>query len=130
MINTPRILLKLHFIVCEKNNCSKFYLNFVKRYFIYYDIITRYFLKTGTDPETFYHFFIGLLCQYFYTPCIQYIILFIILILVIILKVAFNIKLIYKNVSKIIKYVLSSLILTYLFIVLFYWLRYKFFGIR
>jgi hypothetical protein len=130
-IQTPRILLKLHFIVCE-DNCkySKTYINFLKNYFITYDTITRYLLKNGTDPETFYQFFIGLCCQYFYTPFIQYIILFITITIIIILNIVFKIKLIYKNYQKIIKYVLFSLIFIYLMIVTFYWLRYKLFGIK
>jgi hypothetical protein len=130
LVQTPRILLKLHFIVCETNNCSNDYLKLLKRYFINYDIITRYLLKTGTDPKTFYQFFIGLICQHFYMPYIQYIVLFIIGIIVIILKFAFNVKLIYKNLLKIIKYVSISLIIMYLGIVIFYWLRYTLFGIK
>jgi hypothetical protein len=127
---TPRILLKIHYIVCENCNYSKEYVEQIKKWYLYYEYITRYIMKTGTDPETFYQFFMGLGCQYFYTPYIEYIILFIILIIVIILKTAFKIKLIYKNISKIIKYILFSLIFIYLFIVLFYWLIYKLIGIK
>jgi len=127
---TPRMLLKLHFIVCENCNYSKTYINFLKVYFINYDKITRYILANGTDPETFYQFFIGLACQYFYTPYISNIILFIVIIIIIILKCLFKIKLIYKNLSKIIKYVFFSLISIYLLIVIFYWLRYKLLGIK
>ena len=130
MIDTPRILLKLHFIVYESNNYSPVYLEFIKRYFIIYDSVTRYLLKTGTDPETFFQFFIGLLCQYFYIPYIAYIILFIIGIILVVLNILFKIKIIYKNILRIIKYVLSLLILIYLLIVMFYWLRYKLFGIK
>jgi hypothetical protein len=130
MTETPRILLKLHFIVYENKDYSPAYLDFLKRYFIIYDITTRYLLKTGTDPETFYQFFIGLSCQYFYIPYITYIILFIIGIIVAVLNILFKIKIKYKNISRIIKYALSSLIVIYLLIVLFYWLRYKIFGIR
>lgn len=130
MINTPRLMLKLHFIICENCNYSNIYINFLKNYFINYDIITRYLLKTGTDPENYYQFFIGLGCHYFYYPYTQYIILFIIVISIIILKYLFNIKLIYKNLSKIVKYISISLIFIYLLIVLFYWLRYKLFKIR
>jgi hypothetical protein len=87
-------------------------------------------MKTGTDPETFYQFFMGLGCQYFYTKYIKYIILFIILSIIIVIKFLFKIKLIYKNILKIIIYVLLSLISIYLLVVTFYWLRYKLFGIR
>jgi len=87
-------------------------------------------MKTGTDPETFYQFFTGLGCQYFYTKYIEYIILFIILSIIIVIKFLFKIKLIYKNISKIIKYVLLSLASIYLLVVTFYWLRYKLFSIK
>ena len=129
-LNTPRILLKLHFIVCENCKYSNTYINFLKSYFINYDILTRYLLKNGTDPESYYQFFIGLLTHFFYHPYIRYIILFIIFIIIIVIKDVFKIKLIYKNTSKIIKYILFSLIFIYLLIVMFYWIRYKLFGIR
>jgi hypothetical protein len=129
-VNTSRILLKIHYIICENCNYSVEYIKLIKKMYLYYEYITRYIMKTGTDPQTFYQFFMGLGCQYFYTPYIQYIILFIIFTIIIILKFIFKIKLIYKNLTKIIKYVLFSLIFIYLFIVLFYWLRYKLFKIR
>ena len=127
---TPRILLKIHYIVCENCKYSKDYVETIKKCYLYYEFITRYIMKTGTDPETFYQFFMGLGCQYFYTKYIEYIILFIILITIMVIKFLFKIKLIYKNISKIIKYVAFSLTFIYLLIVLFYWLRYKLFGIR
>ena len=128
--NTPRILLKIHYIVCENCNYSKEYIEKIKKIYVYYEYITRYLMQTGTDPETFYQFFIGLAYEYFNRPYILYIILFIILTIIIILKFIIKIKLIYKNLLKIIKYVFISLIFIYLFLVLFYWLRYKLFGIR
>ena len=127
---TPRILLKIHYIVCENCKYSKEYIETIKKCYLYYEYITRYIMETGTDPETFYQFFMGLGCQYFYTKYIEYIILFIILIIIIVIKFLFRIKLIYKNISKIVKYVLFSLIFSYLIIVIFYWLRYKLLGIR
>jgi hypothetical protein len=127
---TPRILLKCHYIVCENCKYSREYVEKIKQMYLYYEYITRYIMKTGTNPETFYQFFMGLLCQYFYTPYIQYILLFIIVLIILLLKFIFKIKLIYKNISKIIKYVSLTLIFGYLFIVLLYWLRYTLFGIR
>jgi hypothetical protein len=129
-VNTPRLMLKLHFIVCENCKYSNTYIKFLKKYFINYDIITRYLLKTGTSPESYYQFFFGLLTQYFYTPYIQYIILFIIVIIVVILKFVFNIKLVFKNISKIVNCTLLALTSLYLIIVFLYWLRYKLFGVR
>jgi hypothetical protein len=127
---TPRILLKIHYIVCENCKYSKEYVERIKKCYLYYEYITRYIMKTGTDPETFYQFFVGLGCQYFYTKYIEYIILFIILIIIIIIKFLFKIKLIYKNISKIITYILLSLIIFYIIIVFFYWIRFKILGIK
>lgn len=127
---TSRILLKIHYIVCENCKYSKDYVETIKKWYLYYEFITRYFMQVGTDPETLYQFFWGLFCQYYMNSYTKYIILFIILITIIVIKYLFKIKLIYKNISKIIKYVLFSLTFIYLIIVLFYWLRYQLFGIR
>jgi hypothetical protein len=127
---TPRILLKIHYIVCENCKYSKEYVERITKFYLYYEYITRYIMKTGTDPETFYQFFMGVGCQYYFIKHIEYIILFIILLIIIVIKFLFKIKLIYKNILKIIIYVLLSLISIYLLLVTFYWLRYKLFGIR
>ena len=127
---TPRIMLKIHYIVCENCKYSKWYVETIKKCYLYYEYITRYIMKTGTDPETFYQFFMGLGCQYFYTKHIEYILLFIVLLTIIVIKFLFKIKLIYKNISKIIKYLVLSLTSIYLLVVIFYWLRYQLLGIR
>jgi len=129
-IQTPRILLKLHFMICEDCEYSKPYLQFLKSYFIAYDNITRYILKTGTDPKTFYQFFIGLLTQFFYLDYVYYIIVFIIIFIIVFLRFIFNIKLIYKNRYKLITYIIGSLLFCYLFIVFIYWIRYRVTGIK
>jgi hypothetical protein len=130
MTNTPRIILKLHFIVFDNDTYSDNHIYFIKSYFVMYDKITRYILINGTEPETYYQFLIGLITQFFYYPYTVYVIFFMILFIIFILNLLFKIKLIYKNIPKIIKYVLFSLISIYLLIVLFYWLRYKLLGIK
>lgn len=70
---TPRILLKIHFIV-GKNGYSKEYIERIKSIYLYYEFITRYITKTGTDPETYYQFFLGLGTQLFYKKKIEYVI--------------------------------------------------------
>jgi len=127
---TPRILLKLHFLVSENNSYSTEYLNFVKNCYLQYEFFTRYIMETGTDPETYFEFICGLLVQFWDIPITKYIVFILIITFVLLLKFIFKIKLIYKNISKIIKYVSLALILGYLFIVLLYWLRYTLFGIR
>lgn len=127
---TPRILLKIHFIVCENCKYSKEYVETIKIWYLYYEFITRYFMQVGTDPESLYQFFWGLFCQYYMNSYTKYIILFIIITTIIAIKFLFKIKLVYKNISKIIKYLLLSLTSIYLLVVIFYWLRYKLLGIR
>jgi hypothetical protein len=128
--STPRILMKIHYIVCENCKHSKAYVETVKKCYLYYEFVTRYIMETGTDPETFYEFFMGLGCQYFYTKHIEYILLGIVVLSIIIIKFCLKIKFIFKNVSKVIKYIFLSLVLAFLASVLFYWLRYQLFGIR
>jgi hypothetical protein len=127
---TPRILFKMHFLLCENCNYSKEYLTFIKSCYLNYEFITRYFMQVGTDPETYYQFFCGLYLQFNDNPITKYIIFLIIFLIIILLKIIFKIKLIYKNISKIVKYTLLSLIVIYLIIVFFYWIRYKIFGIK
>jgi hypothetical protein len=127
---TPRILLKIHYIVCENCKYSKEYVETIKIWYLYYEFITRYFMQVGTDPESLYQFFWGLFCQYYMNSYTKYIILFIIITTIIAIKFLFKIKLVYKNISKIIKYLLLSLTSIYLLVVIFYWLRYQLLGIR
>ena len=127
---TPRILLKIHYIVCENCKYSKEYVETIKIWYLYYEFITRYFMQVGTDPESLYQFFWGLFCQYYMNSYTKYIILFIIITTIIAIKFLFKIKLVYKNISKIIKYLLLSLTSIYLLVVIFYWLRYQLLEIR
>lgn len=73
---TPRIMLKLHFIVYENNHfefssfvtiCDWLSSNrskFIKWSYILYYYIARYTEELGTDPNTFIEYFFGLLWQY------------------------------------------------------------------
>jgi len=70
----PRILLKMHYIVCVDDTCSKEYLQFVSFFYIVYYRIARYTEAIGTDPTTFMGFFYGLLWEFpFYSSCKYYI---------------------------------------------------------
>jgi hypothetical protein len=65
---TQRILLKLHYIVC--NNCiySERYVEFIGWFYKIYYIVARYTEQLGTDPDTFMGFFFGLLWEYPFYP--------------------------------------------------------------
>jgi len=114
---TPRILLKIHFIISEKGY-SKKYVEVIKSFYLYYEFITRYITKTGTDPETYYQFFLGLGTQYFYEKNIQYVIASIVLFNIFIFQL-------YNVLNN-----FYCLLIIYSSIVFFYWLRYKLVGIR
>ena len=62
-----RIMLKLHYLVCDKCAPNSSYMNFVKQSYITYEYITRYFMQKGTDPRNLYEFFIGVFCMFLNT---------------------------------------------------------------
>ncbi len=125
-ISTPRILLKLHYIVCENCKYSKQYVERIKRMYLYYEFITRYFMQVGTDPTTLYQFFWGLFCQYYMNKYTKYFIVSFIILMFVLIKFSFK-KI---GILKVFSIISSSLISLFLFIVLFYWLRYKLFRIK
>jgi hypothetical protein len=123
---TQRILLKLHFIVCENCKYSDNYVKFVSHFYKYYYYIARYTEQIGTDPKTFIGFFFGLMWEWpFYKVFIPIIISSFITI-VIVLNVGYKIK----NIGKLILYSSSSMFFIYLFIVSFYYYRYILFNIK
>ncbi len=135
--NTPRILLKIHFLISENNRYSDKYLQFIKKCYLNYEFITRYVMETGTDPGTYFEFFCGLAVQLFDIPTTKYIVSFLIIFLIILLRYIFKFKLIYKKFSKTIKHtllllltVLLLLLSIFLIVVFCYWIRYKLFGIK
>lgn len=125
-ISTPRILLKIHYIVCENCKYSNQYIEQVKKMYLYYEFITRYFMQIGTDPTTLYQFFWGLFCQYYMNHNTKYFVLSLIIFIFIVTKMSFK-NITYIHVSMIIG---TSLISLFSILVIFYWLRYKLFGIR
>jgi hypothetical protein len=75
-----RIMLKLHYVVSEPDQkFSDTYIHFIKWLHVQYEYITRYIMKTGTNPQTYYQFFVGLLSQSFMNPIAKYIALFVFL---------------------------------------------------
>jgi hypothetical protein len=55
-----RIMLKLHFLVCDDCTSENLYMNVVKQSYISYETVTRYFMQVGTDPTTPYEFMVGI----------------------------------------------------------------------
>ena len=125
---TPRILLKLHFIVCDNCNYSDKYVKFILYFYIYYYYIARYTEQIGTDPKTFIGFFLGLLWEWPFYKSFKYTTFSIFLTLLFILNVNYKIKFIIKNLWRSFIYSLLSMIVIYLFIVSFYYFRYILFN--
>jgi hypothetical protein len=127
---TPRILLKLHFIVCENCKYSDNYVKFVSNFYKYYYYIARYTEQIGTDPKTYIGFFFGLIWEWpFYTVVINSTVVVFVTI-VIVLNVVYKIKFDIKNMKKLLLYSLSSMFAFYLSIVSFYYFRYILFNIK
>jgi hypothetical protein len=72
---TPRILLKLHFLVSNTESYSyhplyshhlvnKMYIKFASWCYVVYYRVARYTEQLGTDPKTFAGFFFGILWEY------------------------------------------------------------------
>ena len=108
--NTPRVLLKLHFIVYENNqndNYAKEYLDFVSYFYKNYYFIARHTEQIGTDPTTFIGFFYGLLWGLPFYPQFKYVLCLLLMVCS-----------------------LSEICMIYMAIVSFYYFRYKAFNIR
>lgn len=56
-----RIVLKLHFLVCENCTLPNWYINCLLKFYSYYLKITRYVMENGTNPKTLLEFFFGVL---------------------------------------------------------------------
>jgi hypothetical protein len=122
--NQYRVMLKLHFCVCDTCHHESLYFKTVCKLYTIYEVITRYIMQKGTNPVSYYEFFLGLLVHIatrypwvVYTFCITlfgYI-------LMILLKqkyaTYFGLFLLYTC-------------LTYLTLVLIFWLRFKLYGTR
>ena len=117
---TPRILLKLHFIVCENCKYSENNVKFISNFYKYYYYIARYTEQIGTDPNTFMGFFFGLMWEYPFYSLFQNISVLLFIIIIIILNSFYKIK----NIYNLLLYSLFCMFNIYLLIVYFYYCRY------
>lgn len=127
---TPRILLKMHFIVCENCKDNTLYVDFVAFFYKFYYVVARYTEQIGTDPTTFMGFFFGLLWEYPFHAAFKYIVALLFINNIIVLNRLCDIKLNYKNTKKLVAYSIMNVIYIYLCIVSFYYSRYILFGIK
>ena len=56
-----RIVLKIHFLVCDNLNLPNWYIVCLLKFYTYYLKITRYIMENGTNPQTLFGFFCGVL---------------------------------------------------------------------
>ena len=122
---TSRILLKIHFIVCENCKYDKNYVEKIKNLYLCYEFITRYIMQVGTDPKTFYQFFFGTLCQNYMNNKFNKIFLIIIIGIILLINHKFNISFKIENTFIFIFYSLVILFFIQLLITLVYYLNYK-----
>jgi hypothetical protein len=122
-VGSPRILLKLHFIVCGKCRHSKEYIHRVKTMYIYYEYVTRAIMNYGTEPTTFPRFFVGILVQYFFS---RYKFAVLGLTIVVILLTSKKDLGVLATMTR----VLATLLFLHVMVVCFFWARYKLMGVR
>ena len=126
----PRILLKLHFLVCENCNISDKEFQMIKRFYIFYDRFLRSYTSTGTDPKYPHEFIIGLTCYFMYYPYTKKILLLYFISAFIYIKQTNNYQITPKNTSIILLKSFIYLIIIFLIISLLYWLRFVIFNIK
>lgn len=127
---TPRILLKLHFIVCEKCKYSNNYVKFISNFYKNYYYVARYTEQIGTDPKTFIGFFHGLMWELPFYNAFPHIIILLFMICFIILNIIYKIMFKLKNVGKLMMHSFSMMFFMYILLVLFFYVRYILFNIK
>jgi len=72
LTETPRILLKIHYIVCRDCIFNEEYVNFVSFFYKGYYHIARYTEQLGTDPTDCLGYFLGTLWEWPFYPSFKY----------------------------------------------------------
>lgn len=123
---TPRLLLKLHFIVCDNGIYSNNYIRFVTNCYIFYYYIARYTEQNGTDPKTFMGFFFGLIWEWPFYSGFKPGALSLVAMNIHILHTMYNVQ----NIGHLALYSSCNMVVFYLFVVSFYYFRYVLFKIK
>jgi len=130
---TPRILMKLHFITYETDSPTPedpAYLERCAWFYKMYYYVARYTEAIGTDPTTFMGFFFGLIWEYPFYWAFIYVILFLLVCTMYVLRSIYKVEFKWKNLGKFAGYFLATLFAVYLFLVCFYYARYSLTGIK
>lgn len=123
---TPRILLKLHFIVCENCQHSNVYIQMAAYFYRCYYYVARYTEQIGTDPTTFAGFFFGLAWEWPFYSAFKYAVGVVFVTNVMALNRIYKIR----NVRKLATYSCANMGAMYLVIVAFYYVRFLLFGVK
>jgi len=121
---TPRMLMKLHFIVCENCMFSENYVRFVSEFYKSYYSIARYTEQLGTDPKTFLGFFFGLLWEWPFYREFGYITGGLFFANIYLLHSVYKIQFKWGNLGKFAFYSVSNLFCIYLLLVSLHYGRY------
>jgi hypothetical protein len=125
---TPRILLKLHFFVCDIKYAHMpvlwIYVDFAYLCYVVYYRIARYTEQIGTDPTTFAGFFFGIPWEYMFYPKIRNMTAVTYLYCAALLPVTHNIAIQFHNIPSIVLYSTMDMFVMYLFVVFYFWVSY------
>lgn len=119
-----RIMLKLHFCVCEECKSNTAYFEIVSKLYHFYEIVTQYIMKTGTNPESYYQFLLGILAYISNTyPWVIW--SFALIVVLFVASIGFK-----SQLRAIIGRVIIDIVLVFLVLVFIFWARYKLFNVR
>lgn len=127
---TPRILLKIHFIVCENCKYNRSYVELIKQFYLKYEFITRYFMQVGTDPRTFYQFYIGTFCQNYMNQNFSKILSLVLISIILFLNKGMEIPIDMKNSIHIILYTIILLLFIQSIIATYYYSKFLLLGAK
>jgi len=122
---TPRVLLKLHFLVCDKQFANLpflwIYVKFAYWCYVAYYRVARYTEQLGTDPKTFAGFFFGILWEYPFYPKVRYSVASTYLGVVSCLQITHGIQVGFGNIQEVVVYSALDMFLIYLCVVLWFY---------
>lgn len=104
---TVRLILKLHYIVCENCEHTEAQLSAYKWFHVYYERVTRYIMENGTNPKTFTQFALGLLAQNYMTKSMLNYLIICFFIILLFLKVHCKLDVSYENKYIIFAYIFA-----------------------
>jgi hypothetical protein len=128
--NSARMLLKIHFLVCEDCTYSPEYLEFVRQCYIYYDQVTRAIMRYSNDPESFGQFFVGLLVQTAMSPYLVFRSLALMIVVVATLYFFLGLRFRRRDFTRWALHLPLSVIVIHILRTMVYWIRYNVSGVR